>query len=827
MFVSEKLLHIAIIITVSLSGLLLGLGQGEMSTTAIAIGGALLAFLVTEVFKLFRFDQWFANIAAIVVTGYSLAGFGGGDRVFQLIIVANLLVYLQTILLFQKKTPRLYWQVLVLSLLQVVVAAVFNLGFEGGMLFVIYMLSAGGTTMLLHLYQDSWNIQQQNQEVRRKFASRNEVESKTQNIWHDPHPVVVFDQESKDQSVLRRQLKYFASFGIVTLAFSVVLFYFVPRDSDAWSGPRDISVSDTGASKFINLDFSGVIRLSNESVMRVAYKDPETNKNVQIGETPYLRGMPLSKLVYEQGTTAFRPPYTLVREDSYFPVSDLYAFAPGMRAKTLTQVITLEKTNDPLLYATSPFFRLEDTQKEVEFSTALDCLTRFRADKIENAPFQYKMGVTTLENGNTFCDFFPGGLYSGGQSDIFRLTQSSRIYQMLTEIETFRYPKLVQLAEELSGREFTDTPNHYDISKKMENYFLAPGNFQYTLDLGGFDRDPNLDPVEDFIANHRSGHCEYFASALTLMLRSQGIPARLVVGYRGGDLNEYGDYYQVQKKHAHAWVEVFIRRQDVPPHIASRSRIARRLGMWLRLDPTPPSDLDSNDFISNANDALGFAKSLWHDYVMGMTGGGSSNFDKDSWANSPLATIAKIFNLNWWGQQFQSFRSAFHNPSSWVYYLRFIVPLLLVLYGVWQWRKRRGMTVEERRKRASQSYMRSFLGRTLSLVSPKLGSWVSGQVPNQRIVVAFYERFASLLKKHNLRREQTQTQLEFASDVAASFDEPTKRDEVQKLVDLITGRFYRVRFGGKELNNEEIKQVDDALQRLEAAFNSHLKPATS
>ena len=58
------------------------------------------------------------------------------------------------------------------------------------------------------------------------------------------------------------------------------------------------------------------------------------------------------------------------------------------------------------------------------------------------------------------------------------------------------------------------------------------GIYRYSLDTSS--RDPKLDPIEDFIANRKTGHCEYFASALALMLRAVAIPSRLVSGFRRG-----------------------------------------------------------------------------------------------------------------------------------------------------------------------------------------------------------------------------------------------------------------------------------------------------
>ncbi|MDR1979765.1 MAG: DUF3488 and transglutaminase-like domain-containing protein [Synergistaceae bacterium] len=96
--------------------------------------------------------------------------------------------------------------------------------------------------------------------------------------------------------------------------------------------------------------------------------------------------------------------------------------------------------------------------------------------------------------------------------------------------------------------------------------FLA-SEFSYSLE--GL---PNTrDALEQFIFVDKKGNCEYFAAALSVMLRMAGVPTRLVAGYRGGVYNEAGGYYIIQEQNAHVWVEVW----------------DTEAGAWTRYDPTP------------------------------------------------------------------------------------------------------------------------------------------------------------------------------------------------------------------------------------------------
>ncbi|MBI4229626.1 MAG: DUF3488 domain-containing protein [Planctomycetes bacterium] len=102
--------------------------------------------------------------------------------------------------------------------------------------------------------------------------------------------------------------------------------------------------------------------------------------------------------------------------------------------------------------------------------------------------------------------------------------------------------------------------------------------FSYTLDL---DWDPGDDPVGRFLFEERRGHCEYFASALALLLRGAGIPARLAVGYADGERDDATSTYVVRQSHAHAWVEVPVH----PPGGDTSGGLA-----FLPVDATPSAE---------------------------------------------------------------------------------------------------------------------------------------------------------------------------------------------------------------------------------------------
>jgi len=94
--------------------------------------------------------------------------------------------------------------------------------------------------------------------------------------------------------------------------------------------------------------------------------------------------------------------------------------------------------------------------------------------------------------------------------------------------------------------------------------WFATEPFVYTLAPPPLDRDP----VDTFLFETRRGFCEHYASAFVVLLRAADIPARVVTGYQGGEMNPRGDYMIVRQSDAHAWAEALI------------------AGEWRRFDPT-------------------------------------------------------------------------------------------------------------------------------------------------------------------------------------------------------------------------------------------------
>lgn len=118
--------------------------------------------------------------------------------------------------------------------------------------------------------------------------------------------------------------------------------------------------------------------------------------------------------------------------------------------------------------------------------------------------------------------------------------------------------------------------NELDTVKNVENY-LKNGDYRYSLK----NLPTSNKPIDEFLFDKKQGNCEYFATSMAIILRVNGIPSRVVAGYRGGVYNDLGNYYILRQSDAHLWVEAYI----------------DNIG-WIRFDPT--TSLLSEEFINNS-----------------------------------------------------------------------------------------------------------------------------------------------------------------------------------------------------------------------------------
>jgi hypothetical protein len=121
--------------------------------------------------------------------------------------------------------------------------------------------------------------------------------------------------------------------------------------------------------------------------------------------------------------------------------------------------------------------------------------------------------------------------------------------------------------------------------------------FGYTLEMPS---RVHPDPLAEFLFERRKGHCEYFASAMTVMLRTLGIPARLVNGCQSGTYNPISDLWVIRASDAHSWVEAYLPGAG-----------------WTAFDPTPPDpNPRTATLLSRLQMYIDAAETFWREWVL-------------------------------------------------------------------------------------------------------------------------------------------------------------------------------------------------------------------
>jgi transglutaminase-like putative cysteine protease len=785
----------------------LGLGHESpflpVALAVAAVGSATL----TNVFRWLRLNRIIANLVALAAVAWSLRNFLNIGSQDQLLAIADMLVYLQIVLLFQDKTSRVYWQLIVLSLLQVVVAAALDLGPQFGALLALYMALALSALVLLCLYRD-WRGPLESD--RRAFASVGMAGTPAwQALLAEPQ-VTPFAARDEVAAAARPALvaRQVALLGGATLAFAAVFFYATPRLGEgSWSGGRGSTHAVTGFRNEAQLEEFGRIHQSNQLVMRVSLSTVVTREPYPMIGDPYFTGTALGEYVYDGNGGRWkairtRPPSKAAQNQYLREASRSITTAIQVR-----QEYMLEGSPNGVLFAIVPAQRLDDTPRWLEIRPISN--PRVQQQESEDQPLareiRYALATTALTYGRQLRGvphFNP--LVPDEQSLLF-----SEESQALLKFDEPRFPKLAALASEIVRSEVLESASSLERALALERHFQSPARYKYSLSLD-FIRNRELDPIEDFVANHRTGHCEYFASALVMMLRSQGIPARMVIGYRGGDLNSLGGYYQVRQKHAHAWVDALLPASEVPEwEIAGKAKTA---GVWYRLDPTPMS-LDSlaaaqeGGVANRVGDAFDYVEILWRDYVLSLNSAKQKDSIYDPVSNRALGALPAWLEA-------RSVNRIFRRLAAQLGWDLEVNPRQSGPIQVFDWRI--GVLV------SLIVLVPIVLSQAVILLLRLLRWWWPDPERVARKLVRrpprFYLRLQSLLGRLQLRRSAGQTARELALAAEAKLHAPSTA-AAATLPAAIVEAYYRVRFGGAALDSREEAAIEHALAELTPAVN--------
>lgn len=346
------------------------------------------------------------------------------------------------------------------------------------------------------------------------------------------HVLAGFGRE--DPKLAHLPLRGFMTFSVVlTLLLAIPLFALLPRVRSPYITGRGVGtgtqIEAAGFSDDVTLDSIGQIRNSREVVMRLLEEEPlDPNREMRFKAATFdtydgaaWRRSPMSTVLHRSERARF----WLLRET---PLRWVKIYLQPLRSRSLPLPV------DSVVVEPGVTTLDVDQGGALSFAVAPLEVREYRVGMIDEPVL---IGATPDLSGSA----------SANERALNRLGVT---------------PRIAGLAGEVMGQ-----GSVRDRARRLELHLTE--NYEYTLDFRGRSTD---NPIERFLFDYRSGQCEYFASSMVLMLRSQGIPARLVTGFLGGEYNPFEGYFIVRESNAHAWVEAWIPGEG-----------------WQVFDPTPPA----------------------------------------------------------------------------------------------------------------------------------------------------------------------------------------------------------------------------------------------
>jgi|GEM_PF-1672523 len=291
----------------------------------------------------------------------------------------------------------------------------------------------------------------------------------------------------------------------------------------------------------------------------------------------------------------------------------------------------------------------------------------------------------------------------------------------------------------------------------------------YLIEDISYDLDPGVvgdDPLADFLFKEQRGYCEHFATAMTIMLRTQRIPARLTTGFLSGEFNEYGSFFIVRASDAHAWVEVYLEGEG-----------------WVVFDPTPPAGLTT---FSRRPGFRAFIDTLimrWNIYVV--------NYEMQDQLEVIEGTIeatergrSTLFSLK--GEiddiiaRIKSYRT-----GEFSFTIAGMFAIVIIAVVVLIWLLVRFVFLKKRRKR----------------------SGIAGE----------YDRLVQFIEGRGVKRPVWFSHREFAAEIVRRW--PEVADDVCDVTDI----YSAVRFGEQPETDEDVARVRTTVQRITGFIENDTK----
>lgn len=517
----------------------------------------------------------------------------------------------------------------------------------------------------------------------------------------------------------------FVALGLLVLTFvlALPLFLVAPRTGAAALTRSNGSLTNfIGFSDSVTLGQIGELKGDDAVVMHVRIEDADPRPGFR------WRGVALDEYTGRgwRKSAAARNPTQIKLERGRFQLGTTQPLH-----RMVTQTVFLEPFESPVLFAASKPIAVQGDFPFIRVDSEGSMQTR--KNDLERAMYKVLSDVT--------------------EPNVATLRDDIRPYP-------FNFDRYLQVPIKLDSRinaranaiiANAHARNRYDEAKAIEAQLQE--DYGYSLQM----KASGPDPLSDFLFNVKTGHCEYFSTAMAVMLRTRGIATRVVNGFLPGEYNEAAGAYTVRQSDAHSWVEVYF------PETQS----------WVTFDPTPPAGrtepLNKGLLAQLAKYAEAF-ELIWFQYVVG--------YDRQEQRSLATSLQSQLFSYRHSLTQmaFRAQTTISRNYSTIAITFASAAAIILLLLG--------GQRVRRMGWRRGLSFARAELVKETS-------------------AVVFYERLIALLESRGIQRNPDLTPLEFASSV-----------ELPAAM-TITRAYNRVRFGGESLSSIERKEIEEILGELD------------
>lgn len=793
----ERVFHISIAATVSMAALVLANAEDAWLPGAITPLIAAFSYFLVDRRSRVRLPISAANVLGAIAFMAMAWEFSGNTLLGKLLSGAHLLIYISWVVLLLRKGIRQYWWLMAISVLQLAVASVLTTESSFGASLIAMLLLMLWTLSVFTLYRGHIRVAQSMGVAEDGLNTEDSLSQKSE----DQSVVTILNglqMDSHEPWIGWRFRGIVAVAYLASIFVAAVTFIIFPR---VWTGgspladlagPRNESVfSQTGFTEEVQLGEIGRIMQTDARVLQFditrlrtgAKMTPEGFANAMRTDEILFRGNALG--IYKQGRWSVdRNAETVFdqRERSRFreapdvadiklhiiqdPPISTFAFAPApaqdfapttgpnpIRQRNFTSSLVFNKQNRR--------GNTQTTKGPAHFDVWYDAADQSQAFHSPDPQTREPQSI------RQYWDQLRGA---------DRRTAREQYYAFnwcITPDLPTQLPRLTETAKNVCTENGESVSQRVSI-ERIFNYLNGSGQFRYSLQNS--IQDPTIDPVEDFLLNRRTGHCEYFASAAALMLQAVGVPARVVNGYKGYEQNSVSGRYEVKQKHAHAWLEAYVD------------------GHWETLDPTPAAARE--DAVSQTSqlawwmDLTRTFDDKWREIVEQMTPERQQRMVKP-WVDSVKDKWKAIQKQGVWESLKEFWTEVVMQPGKWFSLTTGIVTFVILLIL--------GLLIQR---------------NPFTWLKSRLQDWLQPASKHQRSVVRFYENFRDVCGRHGLTLPENQTAHENATMAQHHFAATLAAEGEAELPKRIARAFNLVRFGDATLSSEQLISLRGDITRL-------------